>query len=137
MILKRVRLFAETPDEVLIEAAEALEEIDVAAGTCLFRAGEPGNRMYIIVFGKVQVHLEDSVLNVLGEGDIFGEMSLLDSQPRTASVSTVEDSRLLQLSQETLYELMSDHSEVMRGIIRFLTSQLRSRLHESDRSLSS
>ncbi|MBT9586348.1 HEAT repeat domain-containing protein [bacterium] len=134
MVLKRVSLFAETPDEVLIEAADALEEVDLAAGRNLFEAGELGHRMYIIVFGQVKVHLEDTVLNLLGPGEIFGEMSLLDSEPRTASVTAVEPCRLLQLSQDTLYELMSDHTEVMRGIIRFLTSSLRARLLDSDRS---
>ena len=133
MVLKRVSLFAETPDEVLIQAADALEEVDLAAGRNLFEAGELGNRMYIIVFGQVKVHLENTVLNLLGPGEIFGEMSLLDSEPRTASVTAVEPCRLLQLSQEALYELMSDHTEVMRGIIRFLTSSLRTRLLDSDR----
>ena len=133
IILKRVSLFAETPDEVLNETAEALEEVDLPAGRTLFQAGDMGNRMYIIVFGQVKVHLQDKTLNTLGPGEIFGEMSLLDSEPRTASVTTTESTRLLQLSQDALYELMSDHSEVMRGIIRFLTSNLRARLHDSDR----
>lgn len=132
IILKRVSLFAETPDEVLAEAAQVLEEVDVAAGQTLFEAGEVGNRLYIIVFGKVKVHLQGRLLNTLGPGEIFGEMSVLDSEPRTASVSTLEDSRLLQLSQDVMYELMADHTEVMRGIVRFLTSSLRSRLQSSE-----
>lgn len=133
IILKKVSLFAETPDEVLSETADALEEVDLPAERTLFQAGDVGNRMYIIVFGQVKVHLQDKILNTLGPGEIFGEMSLLDSEPRTASVTTTESTRLLQLSQEAMYELMADHSEVMRGIIRFLTSNLRARLHDSDR----
>lgn len=128
LILKKVSVFQETPDEVLVEVAEALEELDLPAGRQLFSAGEVGNRMYIVVFGQVQVHRGEEVLNQLGQGEVFGEMSLLDSEPRTASVRTLEDTRLLQLSQERLYELMADHPPVMRGIIRYLTGHLRDHL---------
>jgi len=81
--------------------------------------------MYIIVDGSVRVHDGERTLSHLHAGDIFGEMAILDAEPRMASVSAVADTQLLRLDQESFYELMDDHSEVARGIILVLSRHLR------------
>jgi CRP-like cAMP-binding protein len=81
--------------------------------------------MYIIVTGSVRVHDEERLLNELGERDIVGEMAVLDSTPRSASVTAMEETTLLRLDQDALYELMADRIEVVRGIIRVLCEHLR------------
>ena len=135
LLLKKVSFFGQIADEVLAEAADLLQEVDAPAGHSLFEAGEIGKTLYVIVHGQVKVHQGPKVLNQLGPGQLFGEMSLLDSLARTASVTCLEDCRLLQLHQESLYELMSDHPEVMQGIIHFLTARLRSNLAVSDQEI--
>jgi HEAT repeat protein len=132
LILKTLDTFAQIPDDILAELALRLDTSEVAAGDSVFHKGEYGNSMYIIIDGKVRVHDGERTLNYLGERDVFGEMAILDPAPRVASITAVERTRLLCLDQETLYELMEDHSEVAQGIIRVLSQHLRARVQDID-----
>ncbi len=86
--------------------------------------------MYIIIDGKVNIHDEDKVVRQLAERSIFGELAALDPEPRSASVTAVENTRLFKLDQATLLELMSDQPEIVRGVLRVLCERLRwSSLH--------
>ncbi|HKZ86911.1 MAG TPA: cyclic nucleotide-binding domain-containing protein [Anaerolineae bacterium] len=129
-ILKTVSLFIETPEELLAEVAALLEEIEVKAGDTIFEKGDPGSSMYIIVEGRARAHDGDRTLNFLFKRDVFGEMAALDPEPRSASVTAVEDTRLFRLSQEAFQELMRKRPVVMYGIIRILTRRLRDRMRD-------
>jgi CRP-like cAMP-binding protein len=86
--------------------------------------------MYIILDGKVRVHDGERLLNYLGERDVFGEMALLDPEPRLASVTAAGVTRLFRLDQAPFFELMEERPEVATGIIRVLTSRLRDRVKD-------
>lgn len=130
LILKTVGIFAETPDEVLADVAELLEEREVPTGTQIIAQGDAGTSMYIIVSGEVRVHDGDHTLNHLYTSEVFGEMALLDPEPRVASVTTVTDTLLLQLEQDAFYQLMDERNEVAHGVIRMLTRHLRARVRD-------
>jgi AAA family ATP:ADP antiporter len=130
IILKTVGIFAETPDDILAEIATLLEEVELRAGETIFEKGDLGDCMYIIAEGEVRVHDGERTLNHLAQGDVFGEMALLDPEPRVASVTAIEDTRLLRLDQEPFYELMNDRIEVVRGIIHVLSRHLRARVRD-------
>lgn len=130
IILKGVRIFAETPDEILADVAQILEEVEYNQGETIFEKGELGDSKYIIIEGKVRVHDRENTLNFLGERDVFGEMALLDPEARVASVTAIEDTRLLRLDQEPFFELMQERIEVARGIIQVLTQYLRDRVKD-------
>jgi CRP-like cAMP-binding protein len=90
-----------------------------------------GDCMYLIVSGRLKAHDGDHLLNYLEEGDVFGEMAVLDPEPRLASITAVEDAYLLRLDQEQpFYELMDDHLEVARGVIHVLSGHLRNRVQD-------
>src|ERR687894_1111274 len=125
IILKTVGVFARLDDPLLAEVAELLEEEEVAAGQTIFTEGDLGTSMYIIVDGEVRVHSGAHALDHLREREVFGEMALLDPEPRLASVTAVVDSRLLRLEQQPFYELLEDRIEVARGIIQMLSQRLR------------
>lgn len=125
IILKALGIFSETPEEVLAEVASILEEIEIKAGQTIFRKGDMASCMYIIVDGRVHIHDRERTLRHLNVGSIFGELAVLDPEPRSASVTAVEDTRLFRLDRDALYELMADHIEVIRGIIRILCRWLR------------
>lgn len=129
-ILRSVSIFGETPDDVLAQVADLLEPVEVAAGTRVFEKDDPGDCMYVIVAGRVRVHDGERVLNDLWARDVFGEMALLDSERRVASVTAVEDTRLFRLDQRPFYKLMATQSEVARGVIRVLCQHLRARLRD-------
>ena len=126
IILKTVPIFAETPDDVLADVATILDEMEVNPGEVIFEKGDAGSCMYIIVDGEVRVYDGERTLRHLGERHIFGELAVLDPEPRSASIAAVAPTRLFRLNQEAFYDLMADRIEVTRGIIRVLCQQLRS-----------
>jgi CRP-like cAMP-binding protein len=129
-LLRRVNIFDETPTEVLAEVADLLELVEYPAGEAIIVKDETGDCMYFIVSGKVQIHDGARLLNYLTTPDVFGETALLDAQPRSASVTAVDDTALLRLSQAEFYELMANRPEFSRGVIRVLSRHMRERVHE-------
>jgi CRP-like cAMP-binding protein len=125
IILKGADTFAGAPNETLAEIASLLQEVELQVGETIFEKGDPGDCMYIIVRGELRVHDGAHTLNHLAAGDVFGEMAVLDPEPRVASVTAIEETLLLRLDQEPFYELMEDRIEIARGIIRVLAFHLR------------
>jgi HEAT repeat protein len=125
LILKTVSIFAETPEEILADVAAILEEVNVQAGVTILHKDEVGRCMYVIVDGRVRIHNGDQTIAYLGARDIFGELAVLDAEPRSASVTAEVDTSLFRLDQEAFYELMADRFEVARGIIRMLCRRVR------------
>jgi CRP-like cAMP-binding protein len=128
--LKSVGIFAELPDEILMEVAGLLEEVDVGAGTVIFQKGEPGSSLYIIIDGEVRVFDGSSTLNHLGPRDTFGEMALIDPEPRVASVEALRDTQLLRLNKDPFDELVDDRIEITYGMIKVLATYLRNRVQD-------
>ncbi len=125
IILKSVNIFSETPEEDLVEVASIVEEMEVKAGETIFEKGDIGASMYIIVKGRMRVHDGDKEIATLEERTVFGELAALDPMPRTAAVTAIEDSLLFCLDEAPLYDLMAEHVEVVRGIIRVLCRRMR------------
>lgn len=133
MILKSVDLFAHTPDKILVEIAALLQEVEAPAGTVIFTKGEPGASMYMVVSGEVEALDGDHIFARMGVHEVFGEMALLDGEPRTATIRATQPVRLLRLDQAPFYELMDDQIEIARGIIHVLLQRLRARTDDVNR----
>lgn len=133
LILKTIDIFVNTPDEVLVEVAALLKEIEAPAAATIFAQGEQGDSMYIIVAGEVEALDGERVFTRMGERQVFGEMALLDGEPRTATIRTTQPTQLLRLDQEPFYELMDDRIEIARGIIHVLLQRLRARTQDVNR----
>jgi CRP-like cAMP-binding protein len=127
LLLKSTDVFSEVPEEALLELAAAVEELEVPAERSIVEKGELASSMYIVVDGKVRVHDGDRELRVLGNREMFGELAALDPEPRSASVTALEDTVLFRLDERTLYELMTEHQSLLRGIIRILCRRLRTK----------
>ncbi|KAA0256022.1 MAG: hypothetical protein EDX89_02865 [Acidobacteria bacterium] len=125
LVLKTAEIFAEVPDDVLADVAGRTREVRVRRGEVLFRKGDPGTTTYVVAAGRLRVHVGDRVVAEVAERAVVGELAALSSEPRTASVSAAEDSLLLTLDQESLFDLMQDQHEIARGIIRVLVGRLR------------
>jgi hypothetical protein len=123
--LKAVPMFTEASEEILADVAAILEEREVAAGEVVIAKGEAGDGMYVIVHGQVRVYDGDRTITHLGEHDIFGELALLDPEPRVASVAAVTDTRLFRLDREGFAELMAGNIEIVRGVLHVLCERLR------------
>ncbi|MEZ4622236.1 MAG: cyclic nucleotide-binding domain-containing protein [Caldilineaceae bacterium] len=133
MVLKSVEIFAHTPEEILVDLAGLLKEIEAQAGETIFEQGEQGDSMYIIVDGEVEAIDGERVFTHMGERQVFGEMALLDGEPRTATIRATQTTQLLRLDQEPFYELMDDRIEIARGIIHVLLQRLRARTQDVNR----
>ena len=125
MVLRSVRLFEQVPAESLWELAASAVEQEVAAGEVVIREGEMGSTLYVVAAGEVAVCRGGARIATIGERDVFGELAALDPEPRSATVTTLVDSRLLVLHQTQLDQLLADDIDVVRGILRTLCGRLR------------
>ncbi|MEO6682303.1 MAG: cyclic nucleotide-binding domain-containing protein [Ginsengibacter sp.] len=124
-LLKKSPIFRNTPDKDLQDVAEILKEVSLKAGEPLFEKGEVGDCMYIIEKGSVRIHDGGYTFAVLGENEVFGELSLLDSESRSASATCAQDCVLLKLEQEPFYEILAKDEGVLRGILQMLCRRIR------------
>lgn len=125
VILREVSLFRAIPHEVLAGIATLLTDRWVESGERIFEKGDLGDSLYIIEAGRVRVHDGDRILGQLEKHQFFGELSLLDAEPRSASVSAVERSHLFRLGQADFYALISERPGVTQAINRVLCQMVR------------
>jgi hypothetical protein len=125
IILKSTSLFATTPDSVITDLAQIVKEERVSQGEVIFRKGDMGNCMYVIYEGEVKIHIQDYRLATLINRDFFGDLGLLDTNPRSATATAERDTLLLRIDQADFYELMAQRPEVAKGIIQVLCKRIR------------
>ena len=125
LFLKSVDLFKEIPGEDLAQIAQIADEVEFLAEVPVFKEGEVGEALYLILEGAVRIHRGDKTIVELGEKECFGEMSILDSEPRSASVTALRDLVALKIQREDFGEILATKSEIARGIIKVLTHRLR------------
>ena len=123
--LRAVQMFEEASEEILADVATILEELTVEPGEVVIEKGAPGDSMYIVVEGRVRVYDGTHTITTLGEREIFGELALLDPEPRFASVAADERTRLFRLDREAFSELMGGNIEIVRGVLHVLCERLR------------
>jgi signal transduction histidine kinase len=115
--LRKVKIFSETSDDVLMEIAAVVSEEKFKRGQNIFKKGDIGDAMYIINQGTIRVHDGNHVLSRLIPGQVFGEFALFDNEVRSASVTADESSSLFKLEQEDFYQVMSGKAEVTKGVL--------------------
>jgi CRP/FNR family cyclic AMP-dependent transcriptional regulator len=124
-LLKSLDLFADIPEHELLPLASLLEDKSLSEGECLFQKGDEGDAMYIILDGSIRIHDANTTLATLKSGQHFGELSLLDTDTRSASASANERTELLMLRQGPFYELIERHFSIANGLIKTLCQRLR------------
>lgn len=125
LFIRRVSIFQELRDEFLVKLASAMDELSFPAEHTIFEQGEEGRSLYIVVSGRVRVHVGDRDLAKLDAGSIFGEMALFDAEPRSASISTLETCDCLTLNQLQLIDAIEETPEIAVNITRALSRRIR------------
>lgn len=125
LVLKGTALFGGTPENIIAEIIPIVREVRVNAGEVIFSKGDSGSSMYIIYNGEVKIHDGAKTFATLGKREFFGELALLDPEPRSASATATTDTLLLKLEEEEAYELMEERTEVLRSILRILCRRIR------------
>ncbi|MCS6901194.1 MAG: cyclic nucleotide-binding domain-containing protein [Myxococcales bacterium] len=123
--LRSVPLFSELSGEDLRSVAEIVEYVDFPSEATIFRKGDPGEDLYLIVEGRVAIRDGKVELNQLGEREFFGELAVLDREPRSADVVCLCDTRLLRLRGADLGELMARRPPICEQILLVLVRRLR------------
>ena len=125
LVLKSLNLFKDTPENILADLAPLMKEMQYEQCTEIFKEGETGDCMYIIQQGNIKIHKGNTTLAILKEKEVFGELSLLDADTRSASATAETDCILYKIDQEPFYELMDERPEVAKGFIKILCQRLR------------
>ena len=133
-------LFGGISDEVIEQIIPLLREENFSAGANIVNEGEDGDRLYFICEGSVEVIKDvetpegavEKRLAVFGVGDTFGEMELIDIQPRSASVRALEAVSALSLSNSDMYEIYKSNLEAFTMIIMNMAREISRRLRHMD-----
>jgi CRP/FNR family cyclic AMP-dependent transcriptional regulator len=124
-LLSGVSLFSACNRGELSRLAALLEEIDVPKGKVLTREGEPGWEFFVVAEGRAKAAIRGRKVASVGPGGFFGEMSLLDQGPRTATVTAETDMQLLVLDSRGFSAMIEETPMVARKILRGLAERLR------------
>ncbi|WP_421659293.1 Crp/Fnr family transcriptional regulator [Leptothermofonsia sp. ETS-13] len=125
IFVRGVPIFKELRDDFLVRLASIMDELSFPANHTIFTEGQEGRSLYIVVSGRVRVHIGNQEIVQLDRGTCFGEMSLFDAEPRSASVTTMEPCDCLMLTQQQLYEAIDETPGIAVNIIRLLSRRIR------------
>ena len=128
--LRTVPLFRNLDDEAAFELCNLLSVREEAAGTPLFYRGDPGDAMYLIETGRVRISVKDAdghdaILADLHDGEFFGEMAILDEQPRSADATIIANTRLAVLSRNDFRAFLHKNPDIALGILTAMIHRLR------------
>jgi HEAT repeat protein len=128
MILKGSEFFRRFPGSDLAGIAALTQVVHVTKDEVLFELGDQGDAFYVVVSGAIVISRAGAKLATLGPREGFGEMSILDGEPRSASATAAEDSTLLTLDRDSFDGIIERNPAVARGVYQVLTERLRNTL---------
>jgi CRP/FNR family transcriptional regulator, cyclic AMP receptor protein len=128
--LANTPLFAALDDDAAAALRSCMNEVKVARGRTLFNEGDPGDRLYVVTEGKIKLGRtaadgRENLLAILGPGEMFGELSLFDPGPRTATATAVTDTSVLGLGHDELEPWLTGRPEVAAQLLGALAQRLR------------
>jgi CRP/FNR family transcriptional regulator, cyclic AMP receptor protein len=129
-ILRQNPLFESLSDEACAALGTRMEVCTRQRGETIFSYMEDGQALFLVVSGRAKVHLHDEqgrelILADLGPGHLFGEMSVLDDCPRSATVTMAETGEVASLSRDGLYSAIEEHPTVAMAFLQMLSRRLR------------
>jgi CRP/FNR family cyclic AMP-dependent transcriptional regulator len=129
-VVRQAPLFAALDDEAAEALRATMSRVEVPRGEAVFHEGDPGDRLYVIIEGKIKLGRasgdgRENLLAVLGPGEMFGELSLFDPGRRNATGTAVADSVLIGLGNDDLDQWLRGRPDVARHLLRSLARRLR------------
>jgi CRP/FNR family transcriptional regulator, cyclic AMP receptor protein len=134
-LLRNVPIFSELSDADVATLARVATRRRYPKDTVVFFENEEGDFFFMILEGRIKVTIlgddgREIILSVLSAGDFFGEMALLDNEPRSATAIAVEESELLSLHRTDFQNVIADNKAIMSALIKILTARLRRANHQ-------
>jgi CRP/FNR family cyclic AMP-dependent transcriptional regulator len=129
-ILAGASLFQRVERSPVTALTKQLQRVDFPPGHVIFAEGEPGDRLYIIISGKVKIGRRypggrENLLTIMGPSDMFGELSIFDPGPRTSTATTITEVRAASMDRDALRAWISDRPEIAERLLRVLARRLR------------
>ena len=137
-VLKSVPMFSGFSPDQLRALVTMIMRRSAPRGTAVLREGGPADCLYIVVSGRLKVLMgeadgKETILSIIGPGEFFGEMSLIDDNPRSATVIAIEACELLALTRRDFRKCLVENSNLAMAVMRVLVRRLR----EADRKIGS
>ena len=130
LIIRKAPLFSALDDAAAHELRQSMVSLKLNKGQVLFKEGQEGDRLYVIVHGKIKLGTQsndgrENLLSILGPGEMFGELSLFDPEPRTSTATEVTDVRLVSLAHDAVIGLITSNPQTSLELLRRLAQRLR------------
>jgi diguanylate cyclase (GGDEF)-like protein/PAS domain S-box-containing protein len=126
--LKSIDFFSCLSDSKLESLLNDCREMELSPGDILFKEGDIGDSMYVVLSGEVLIEKENTTIAHRGRGDYFGEMTLLESKPRSATITAVSKSRLLEISEPQFHHHFASNSETLLNVLKTVSERSRENL---------
>ncbi|MGA0863992.1 MAG: Crp/Fnr family transcriptional regulator [Ilumatobacteraceae bacterium] len=131
-ILSETEIFAAAPEAVLSAVAAGGKVRDLVRGDVLFETGDDPSSLFVVLSGRIAIAIgnrpfdhRESVIALMDEGDLFGEMGMLDSRPRSAGARALEASSVLEIPYAAVLDQLNSSNHLMWNVIRMLSNRLR------------
>ena len=134
-LLRTVPIFSELSDDDIAKLAQLSSRRRYPKDTVVFFENEEGDFFFTIVDGRIKVTIlgddgREVILSILGPGDFFGEMALLDNEPRSATAIAIEDTELLSVHRTDFQTVLGENRSITTALIKILTARLRKANHQ-------
>ena len=129
-IVRKAPLFTALEESAALSLHASMDSVKISKGSILFAEGDEGDHLYVIVEGKIKLGTSsgdgrENLLSILGPGEMFGELSLFDPNPRTSTATAVTDAKLLSLGQKKLIPWLTENPRVSLNLLASLAQRLR------------
>ncbi len=130
LIIRKAPLFSALDDDASHALRASMVALKLNKGQILFKEGQEGDRLYVVVHGKIKLGTtsadgRENLLSILGPGEMFGELSLFDPEPRTSTATAVTDVRLVSLAHDAVIGLVTSSPQTSLELLRRLAQRLR------------
>ncbi len=134
-VLARAGMFQGVEPRAVSALTADLHPVDFPSGHTVFVEGEPGDRLYIVISGKVKIGRRapdgrENLLTIMGPSDMFGELSIFDPGSRTSSATTITEVRAVPMEREMVRAWIADRPEIAEKLLRVLARRLRRTNHD-------
>lgn len=129
-IVRKAPLFTALDEAAALSLHASMDSVKISKGSILFAEGDEGDHLYVILDGKIKLGTSsgdgrENLLSILGPGEMFGELSLFDPNPRTSTATAVTDAKLLSLGQAKLIPWLTENPRVSLNLLASLAQRLR------------
>jgi CRP-like cAMP-binding protein len=125
LLLQNIDLFSHVTSEQVSFFAALAEETVIGPNQVLYRENDAPDGLYVVISGAVAMRRGNEEIDRIGPNGSFGVWALFDEEPRIATAVTLEESRILFISRDDFYDVLTDHVDIMQGLFKHLVLRLR------------